>query len=94
MSDNKYLPFRTCIGCGKKCDKSSLIKTVKNKKGEVFVDADKNTFGRGAYVCKNIQCVLKAEKKKRLARALKLDDCGKIYEKLKCIAGDENGQDI
>lgn len=88
MGESKFLPVRTCIGCGKKGGKADFIKIVKNKNGEVFVDADKEIFGRGAYICRDGKCVAKAEKKNRLSRTLKLSDCADIYQKLNEIIGD------
>ena len=88
MGESKFLPVRTCIGCGKKGGKADFIKIVKNKNGEVFVDADKENFGRGSYICRDAKCVAKAEKKNRLSRTLRLSDCAQIYQKLNEIIGD------
>ena len=39
--------------------------------------------GRGAYICKNIECLEKAFKTKRLERNLEVKIDDEIYEKLK-----------
>ena len=46
---------------------NELIRLVRdNKTGEIKFDCDKKKlFGRGAYICKNIDCIRNAEKKKR-----------------------------
>lgn len=88
MSEVKFSPVRTCIGCGKKGGKDDFIKIVKNKNGEVFVNAQKDDFGRGAYICRDKKCAAKAEKKNRLARTLKMSNCEDIYKKLYEIIGD------
>ena len=54
MQNNK--PERTCIACRTKGDKSLFIKVVMNKSGEVFVERAAKLEGRGAYICKNIDC--------------------------------------
>ncbi|UKI37717.1 MAG: YlxR family protein [Clostridiales bacterium] len=63
------MPVRTCIGCGKKGGKADFIKIVKNKNGEVFVDADKENFGRGAYICRDAKMCCKKRKKRTVFRA-------------------------
>ena len=88
MGEDRFLPVRTCIGCGKKGNKDEFIKIVKNNNGEVFVNASKENFGRGAYVCRDKKCVARAEKKNRLSRTLKLSDCADIYQRLNEIIGD------
>ena len=79
----KQLPKRTCIGCNEIKLKKELIRIVKNKEGQVFVDKTGKANGRGAYICNNLQCLEKAIKSKRLERTFEgpIDD--KIYEDLR-----------
>ena len=76
----KHEPERTCIVCRKKGDKSNFIKIVKNKNGEVLIETDKKLDGRGAYVCKNEQCLNSLKKTKALNRAFKTAIPENIYE--------------
>ena len=47
---------------------NELIRLVRdNKTGEIKFDCDKKLFGRGAYICKNIDCIRNAEKKEGLS---------------------------
>jgi len=62
-------PIRTCIGCGKKFTKSTLLRIGRTKEGKIEIGIKE---GRGAYVCPNQQCIKRALKGDRLARALKL----------------------
>ena len=94
MSSDKYMPVRTCIGCGKKGAKNEFIRIAKTKDGIVFVNAGKDVFGRSAYICSDEKCVLKAVKKNRILRTLRISDGGGIYQKLLKIIGDKNGQDF
>lgn len=89
-----YIPCRTCIGCMKKIEKDKLFRIVKTKEGNVICDTDKKVFGRGAYLCKNEKCILLAQKKSKLSRALRCEVKSEIYENLLKSCGDENGQSI
>jgi predicted RNA-binding protein YlxR (DUF448 family) len=50
--------------------KSELIRVVKSPEGEVSMDLTGKKSGRGAYICKDIECLEKAFKTKRLSRNL------------------------
>ena len=76
-------PERTCIACRSKGSKENFIKIVKNKAGEFCVEKDKKLDGRGAYVCKNQDCVAKCEKTKALNRVFKTVVPQEVYEELK-----------
>lgn len=71
-----------CIVCRGRSDKKELVRVVKNKDGEVFLDKTKKANGRGAYVCKSKECFEKLRKTRALNRAFKCDIPLEIYEKL------------
>lgn len=75
-------PERTCIACRKKGDKSNFLKVVLNKNGEIKVETTKKLDGRGAYVCKNEDCLNLCLKKKALSRVFKQNINASIYEEL------------
>ena len=79
----KELPKRTCMVCQEIKLKKDLIRIVKNKQGEIFVDKTSKANGRGAYICNNKECLEKVMKSKRLEKTFeqKIDDS--IYESLK-----------
>jgi len=79
----KDLPKRTCIGCNEVKLKKELIRIVKNKEGEIFVDKTGKANGRGAYICENIQCLEKAIKTKRLSRSFETQISDEIYDELR-----------
>ncbi len=83
MNILKKLPQRTCIGCNTQKDKKELIRIVKNKEGEIFVDKTGKAQGRGAYICENSECLEKAIKSRKLEKsfAMKIDDS--IYDDLR-----------
>ena len=59
---NKPAPQRMCIVCRQMFDKADLIRVVKNKEGNFFVDTTGKMAGRGAYLCKNEECLKKLQK--------------------------------
>ena len=73
-------PLRTCIVCRKKGEKENFIKIVKNKNGEVAIEKDKKLDGRGAYICKNIECAKKFQKTRALNRVFKTEIQQNLYE--------------
>ena len=79
----KNIPKRTCIGCNEVKDKKELIRIVKNKEGEIFVDKTGKANGRGAYLCDNIECLEKAIKTKKLERTFEVAIDSKLYEDLR-----------
>lgn len=79
----KKIPQRMCTGCMEMKPKKELIRVVRSKEGEVSIDLTGKKSGRGAYICKNEDCLTKAFKAKRLEKNLeaKIDD--EIYNNLK-----------
>jgi len=66
----KKIPERRCVGCGNPFPKKDLVRVVKTPDGSIELDFTGKKAGRGAYVCRNIDCLIKARKAKRLERSL------------------------
>lgn len=90
----KKIPLRKCLGCNEMKPKNELIRVVKspdekdeNKEiistGTISLDLTGKKNGRGAYVCKNINCLEKAIKAKRLERAFSTSIPQEVYDELK-----------
>jgi predicted RNA-binding protein YlxR (DUF448 family) len=62
--------------------KKELLRVVKNKAGDVFVDDTHKANGRGAYLKRDKDVVLKAQKTKKLSQHLKCNVSQEIYEEL------------
>lgn len=75
----KKVPMRMCTGCGEMFDKRSLVRVVKSPEGEISLDLTGKKSGRGAYVCKNSECLKKARKKKAFERAFSVQIDEEIY---------------
>lgn len=76
-------PMRKCIGCNEMKDKKQLIRIVRNNEGVMNVDPVGKMPGRGAYICKSVECFDAAVKAKRLERSFKTKIPDEIYAKLR-----------
>lgn len=76
---NKIKNYRRCISCQKIDHKSNFFRVVKNNAQQI-ITVDQG-MGRSAYICKNVDCIAIAEKK-RLAKALKTSIPSDIYQQL------------
>ncbi len=66
----KKIPNRLCVGCQQMKPKKELIRVVKNKENEIFLDKTGKKPGRGVYICPDIDCFIKARKSRRLEKSL------------------------
>lgn len=73
MIKPKKIPMRKCVGCNEQFEKKVLIRLVKNNEGEVSLDLTGKKNGRGAYLCRNKNCLELAFKKRAFERALETD---------------------
>lgn len=80
--DKKKEKIRMCIVCRGQSDKKQLLRIVKNKEGQIFVDETGKANGRGAYVCKEKQCFEKLCKTKALNRAFKCNVPESVYQQI------------
>ena len=84
-----HKPQRTCMGCFQKKDKDELIRIVKNKHDEVFVDKTGKAEGRGIYICKDINCLEKLVKNNKIEKTLHLKTTKDIYDNLRGVIIDK-----
>lgn len=63
-------------------DKRTLVRVVKSPEGEVSLDLTGKKSGRGAYVCKNVDCLKKAKKKRAFERAFSVQIEESVYKKM------------
>ena len=68
-----------------KCEKKDLIRVVKNKDGEVFIDLTGKANGRGAYLKKDEEVFAKAQKSKVLNRIFEIEVKDEVFEELRKI---------
>ncbi|MCI8528137.1 MAG: YlxR family protein [Lachnospiraceae bacterium] len=78
----KKVPLRQCVGCGEMKGKRDMIRVLKTPENEISLDVTGKKNGRGAYVCKSRECLLKARKNKGLERSFKMSIPNEVYDTL------------
>lgn len=91
MVQTKKVPVRTCTGCREAKNKKELIRVVRDKDENIFVDFTGKKNGRGAYICPELECLEKAIKNKGLERTLKISHIDEnVYQQLRKELGEVN----
>jgi len=67
----RKIPLRKCIGCGELKDKRELVRIVKTKDNNYFLDKTGKANGRGAYLCDDSKCFNLALKNNGFERSFK-----------------------
>ncbi|MBQ7712461.1 MAG: YlxR family protein [Clostridia bacterium] len=80
---NRVVPQRMCVACRRLFDKRDLLRVVRSPEGEVFFDPSGKAAGRGAYLCKDPECLKKAVKTKVLNKLFKAEISDEAYQKLR-----------
>ena len=78
----RKIPMRTCVVTREKCKKKDLLRVVRDNNGNVFVDDTNKANGRGAYLKKDKDVILKAKDSKVLERHLEVKIPESIYDEL------------
>lgn len=87
----KRKPQRTCLGCRTSKDKNELIRIVRSPEGTVSCDLTGKANGRGAYICPDSACLVKAVKSRALSRALKTEIPEEVISRLTREIGGADG---
>ena len=67
--------------CRQRREKDELIRVVRVN-DEIIIDQSGKAQGRGAYLCKNKECINQAQKRKALERAFSGKVDVSVYDKL------------
>jgi predicted RNA-binding protein YlxR (DUF448 family) len=78
----KKTPLRMCTGCGEMKPKQELVRVVKSPEGEISLDLTGRKPGRGAYVCRNVECLKAARKARRFEKAFSCRIPDEIYNRM------------
>ncbi|GEL75837.1 RNase P modulator RnpM [Tenuibacillus multivorans] len=78
----KKEPLRKCVVTQEMLPKKQLIRIVRNKDGEVFIDDTGKKNGRGAYLSKDKEVIEKAKKTNILQRHLNTTIESTLYDEL------------
>ena len=95
----KKIPMRMCTGCGEMKPKKELVRVVRapertDENGnplppEISLVLTGKKPGRGAYLCRNPECLRLARKARRLERAFSCQIPSEVYDRME----EEIGQD-
>ena len=90
----KKIPMRQCTGCREMKPKKELLRVVRSPEGVVSIDFRGKAPGRGAYVCRDAECLKRAVKAKGLERAFGVPVPEEVLEALKeqMEAGDDGNE--
>lgn len=91
MAAPKRPPQRTCVACRSTSDKRELVRIVRTPTGAVEVDPTGKKAGRGAYLCRQVECWDTALRKDRLASALRTKLTAEDRQRLVDFAGTLRG---
>ena len=78
----KKIPMRMCVGCREMKDKRELIRIVRTPEGAAALDPTGKLSGRGAYVCRQAECLKRSIKQRQLERQLEITLTPEIGEAL------------
>ncbi|MBE6859765.1 MAG: YlxR family protein [Ruminococcus sp.] len=76
----KKIPMRMCLGCNEMKPKKELIRVVKTPEDEICLDLIGKKNGRGAYICKSLECFNNARKNRRFEKSLSCRIDESVYE--------------
>ena len=83
MMKQKKIPMRMCAVTREKWPKKELIRIVRTPEGNVIADHTGKANGRGIYVKKDLDVIIKAQKTKILEKQLEVSIPDDVYETLK-----------
>ena len=88
MAAVKKIPLRKCTGCGEMKPKKELVRVIKTVDEQILMDLTGKMNGRGAYVCRDEECLKRAIKTKAIERSLGVSVSDEVYEQLKKELGE------
>lgn len=72
--------MRMCSACNKRAHKDTFLRIIRTPGGELDFDLNGLYQGRGAYVCKNPDCIKILRKSGRLKKMLKGEASDSFYD--------------
>jgi predicted RNA-binding protein YlxR (DUF448 family) len=78
----RKIPMRQCMGCNEHKPKMDLLRVVRSPEGEVSLDETGRKNGRGAYLCRDVKCLRKARKSRRIESNLECAIPDQVYDRM------------
>ncbi len=80
------------MGCQQMKPKKDMMRVLKTPEDEMILDTTGKKNGRGAYLCKDMECLKKARKNKGLERSFKMSIPDTVYDSLIKEYGTEDAE--
>lgn len=78
----KKIPLRQCVGCGEMKGKRDMMRVLKTAENHICLDVTGKMNGRGAYLCRNGDCLKLARKNRGLERSFRMSIQNEVYDAL------------
>ncbi|CYU48922.1 TPA: YlxR family protein [Streptococcus suis] len=82
MAKARKIPLRKSVVSGEIIDKRDLLRIVKNKEGQVFIDPTGKANGRGAYIKLDNDEASQAKKRRVFDRSFSMEVSEEFYDEL------------
>ena len=66
------MPIRTCLGCRRARPQAELLRIVRTPDGRVEPDPARRGRGRGAYLCRRVDCLTECVRRGRWPQAFRV----------------------
>ena len=78
----RKIPMRQCLGCNEHKPKAELLRVVRTPEGETVPDFTGKKSGRGAYICRDVKCLKRVRKSRRLEHSLACTISEEVYDRM------------
>jgi predicted RNA-binding protein YlxR (DUF448 family) len=80
----KKIPMRQCLGCNEHRPKQELLRVVRppEEGGVVSLDMTGRKSGRGAYICRDVKCLRRARKSRRIETTLECSIPDQVWDEM------------
>ena len=82
MLKQRKIPMRMCVGCRQMFPKKELMRVVRSPEEVISFDRVGKAPGRGAYLCRRVECLNKAMKIRALERQLECSIAPEVFAQL------------
>lgn len=80
------------MGCQQMSPKKEMMRVLKTPENTIILDTTGKKNGRGAYLCKDMECLKKARKNKGLERSFQMSIPDTVYDSLMKEYGEQNAE--
>lgn len=80
------------MGCQQMSPKKEMMRVLKTPENTIILDTTGKKNGRGAYLCKDMECLKKARKNKGLERSFQMSIPETVYDSLMKEYGEQNAE--